>query len=179
MALWFMDSEKKFQQEYWSNRYVIEAASLATAVAFADAIRSIEHACTHTFVTLTKYRVSSDNVGDDVYQITNDNVAGALTYSGSVLPLFNRVRCDFNTVGGGRPSRKYWCPALTENDVNGMVLEASFIEFMEDNYVAPLLSITGYVDVDGQAFSSGSVFPDVAMRQLRRGSKRKLLPIIP
>lgn len=179
MALWFMDAEKKWQQEYWSNRYVIEAASLPAALTFAAAIRSIEHTCTANIATLTKYRVSSDNVGDDVYQIINDNEAGARAVDSFPLALFNRARIDFNTVGGGRPSRKYWCGPLVENDVQGGVLEASYRNFIDTNYASALLSITGFVDVDGQAFSSASVFPDVAMRQLRRGSKRKLAPIIP
>jgi hypothetical protein len=179
MPFWFMDAEKLYQNEYWSNRYVIEADNLDDASVTAAAIRLVEVNCTHSFATLTKYRVSSDNPFDDVYQIINDNRPGTWAWEGAVLPLFNRVRIDFNTVGGGRPSRKYWAPPLTESDVNGNQLEAATISHFNTAYVAALLAIEHFVDVDGQQFSSGSVFPSVAMRQLRRGSKRKQTPVIP
>jgi hypothetical protein len=179
MPRWSMDSEKMIDNEYWSNRYIIEAATMADALVNAAAIRLVERECTITYVTLTKYRVSTTAVGDDVYQIINDNTPGLKVSETQTLPLFARVRCDFNTIGGGRPSRKYWCPPLTESEQSAGVLTAAAILFFQENYVDALLALDAFVDVDGQAFGSGSVLPKVAMRQLRRGSKRKKLPIIP
>lgn len=179
MGRWSVDSEKMYNNEYWSNRYIVEAATLSEALDIARQIRFIEKNCTNQAATLTKFRVSTTAVGDDVYQIENDNVAGSLVAGSDLMPLFNRVRIDFNTNGGGRPSRKYWCGPMSEADqVNGFLVSA-MITFYNTNFVNPLLAVDGFVDVDGQTFSSGSVMPKVAMRQLRRGSKRKALPIIP
>jgi len=179
MGLYFMDSEKSYQNEYWSNRYVISAATLAEAVAVAADIRAIERASTYNVALLTKYRVSTSAAHDDVYQIVNDNVAGSKIAGSATLPLFCRIRFDFNAFGGGRPSRKYWCPPLTEDEVADGVLNSTALAAYNTSYLQPLVALGEFVDVDAQAFTSGSIFPKVAMRQLRRGSKRKLLPIIP
>lgn len=179
MGRYSMDSEKLLNNEYWSNRYIVEADNLTEALAIAAIIRSIEQDCTCTTVTLTKYRVSTTAVGDDTYQIVSDNLSGLKGISSGFLPMFCRVRIDFNTVGGGRPSRKYWLPPLQEDElVNGM-LETAARTFYNNNFLDPLLAVDGFVDVDGQLFNGGSVIPKVAMRQMRRGSKRKALPIIP
>lgn len=179
MGRYSVDSEKLLNNEYWSNRYIVEADNLTEAITIASVIRAIEQDCCTTEVTLTKYRVSTTAVGDDTYQIMSDNITGTKSIDSGRLPLFCRVRIDFNTVGGGRPSRKYWLPPLQESEVVNEMLETAARTFYNDNYLQPMLAVDGFVDVDGQLFNGGSVIPKVAMRQLRRGSKRKVLPIIP
>jgi hypothetical protein len=179
MPLFQMDSQKVFQNEYWTNRYILNATDLATAVTAAAFIRAAEKAVHYDIVTLDKYRVSDMLPGTDVYQVISDNVAGSRsTGGGDYLPLFNVVRCDFNTVGGGRPSRKYLRIPLGEGEQTAGVLAPAVITFFMTNFVTPLVSLGNFVDVDGQAFTTGSVHRLVGMRQLRRGSKRKQQPII-
>lgn len=179
MGRWSMDSEKMHNNEYWSNRYIIESETLAGALAVANDIRQIEINCSNALVNFTKYRVSTTAVGDDIYQIISDNTVGARGATNVVLPLFCRVRVDFSTFGGGRPSRKYFQPLLSEAEQTDGVLDAGAVTFYNANYAQPLVAIGEFVDVDGQAFTSASVMPKVAMRQLRRGSKKKKTPIIP
>jgi hypothetical protein len=179
MPLFQMDSQKVYQNEYWTNRYILSATDLSTAVTAAGFIRAAERACHYDIVTLDKYRVSDMVQGTDVYQVISDNVAGTRASSGGqFLPLFNVIRVDFNTVGGGRPSRKYLRAPIGEGEQNGGVLDPAVITFYMNNFVTPLVALGNFVDVDGQAFSTGSVFRLVGMRQLRRGSKRKATPVI-
>lgn len=179
MGIYSMDSEKRLGGEYWSNRFIINAPTLTNALEVANDIRQIERTVTYASVLFTKYRVSTTTPHDDVYQIVNDNAPGLRAVTGSVLPLFNRVRVDFTVLGGGRPSRKYLLPPIGEAEQTDGTLDAAAVAYYNANYAQPLLAIGEYVDVDGQAFTSASVFPIVAMRQLRRGSKRRSTPIIP
>lgn len=179
MPLWKLDIEKLLQGEYWSNRYIIEEASLATALLAAEPIVDAERSIHQTVVNFTKYRVSDMVLGTDIYQTVTINLPGLSTQSDQWLPLFNVVRVDFNTVGGGRPSRKYLRLPISEVWTQNGNLVNTFVSEIQINYADALIDLPQYVDVDGQAFSNASVSPYVGMRQLRRGSKRKLAPIIP
>jgi hypothetical protein len=69
---------------------------------------------------------------------------------------------------------------LSEQDqTNYGELEASAQTFFSTNYGQPVAAVPEYVDVDGQPILTSSVFKSVGMRQLRRGTKRRLQPIIP
>jgi len=180
MALYTMVSEKLYLGSYYSNRYIIQADTLLAAIDIASDIRTIEREVHYDTVQFTKYRVSDQVEGTDVYQIISDNVNGVLVQGGSeALPKFCRIRVDFNTDGGGRPSRKYLLTPLLEPDTANGMLTSGKRSYVQANYVVPLVALTGFVDVDGQAFGSGSVMAEVGMHQMRRGSKRKALPIIP
>lgn len=174
MTLFNMDSEKMYLGEYWTNRYTIQASNLDAAVTVAAAIREVEKAASLSVVSLTRYRVSDRTPMTDVYQIVEDNQAGARSPTSDPLPLFCRVRCQFNTAGGGRPSRKYWLPPVQEDETASTDLISAAVSFYMSTYVNPLIAIAGFVDTDGQVFTSGSVTKRVGMRQLRRASKRRL-----
>lgn len=180
MALYAMDSEKLFQGEYWTNRYIITAASLDTAVAEASQIQAAERAVHSSLISFTKYRVSDRVAGTDVYQVIQTDVQGNRPAgTAEFLPMFVCVRCDFNTVGGGRPSRKYLhCMIFEEDNVNGFLTTARR-DAVKAQYVDVLVGLAGYVDVDGQDFSGGSVALKLTQHQFRRGTKRRLQPIIP
>jgi len=173
-GLWVLDSEKLYQGEYWTNRYIIAAADMAAATSIAIGLTNIERSISFAPILHTKVRVSDGQPGTDVYQITNINLFGLLAMStNTFLPLFNVVRVDFNTAGGGRPSRKYLRGCLGENNVTFNSIDAAHITTINTNYTQPLIDLVGFVDVDGQEIVSGGCHPFVAMRQLRRGSKRK------
>ncbi len=171
---WMVDVEKLLQGEYWTNRYIVEAANLAAATAIGSSIAAIERAILYSPVLQTKFRVSDGLNNTDVYQIFNLNLLGLNAINtNTLLPLFNVLRVDFNTAGGGRPSRKYLRGCLAENVINFNTIDTPFLDFITANYVAPMIDLVGFVDIDGQQITSGSPYPFVAMRQLRRGSKRK------
>lgn len=172
-GLWVVDSEKVYQGEYWTNRYIVQAPDLAAAHAIAMGIVATERSAHQVQVLFTKVRTSDGQPNTDVYQVTNINEFGQRAATGDLLPLFNVVRVDFNVSGGGRPSRKYLRGILTESDISFNTIITGTVTSLETLYATPLAALTGFVDVDGQEIVSGQVYPNVAMRQLRRGSKRK------
>ncbi len=176
-----MVSEKLCRGKYWTNRYLIQAAELSDAVTIGGQIRAIERNTSYDFVALTKYRVSDMAEDTDVYSTITDNLVGARTTpsGGDDLPLFCRVRMDFNVAGGGRPSRKYFCPPILEGETTAEQLTAAALSFYLSTYIVPLITLGSLVDPDNQAWVNGSVAKDIGMRQLRRGSKRRALPVLP
>lgn len=103
---------------------------------------------------------------------------GAIGSTTVALPLFNVVRVDFRT-SSGRPSRKYLRILLVPADVAGSGgILPSTVGYVTTDYSEPMALDTRFVDVDGEAFTGFTTYNMIAMRQLRRGSKRRLQPII-
>jgi hypothetical protein len=178
VALFSLDIEKMFGDEYWTNRYMINAANLAGAAAVAPSIVTIERNVHHFGVLFTRWRVSDTDPATDQYSIGQVNAQGVVAASGEYLPLFNVCRVDFST-GEGRPSRKFLRLPVVEADQAGGAFNSTFLAFMVANYANPMLAIANYHDVDDQPFVSATVHPSVQMRQLRRGSRRRLQPVLP
>lgn len=180
MPLYTVDVQKVQGTEYWTNRYVISSATLGAAAIDAEPIIAAEQAI-HTWnVRLDRYRVRPLAAGGDNYIIVPLGADG--TYNGgalaSQLQLFNVVRADF-AVAEGRPSRKYYRVGLTESMVAGPTLEETYRALVDAALETMRLDMGGaFVDVDGQAINGATVFPATGMRQLRRGSRRRLTPII-
>jgi hypothetical protein len=180
MPRYNVDIEKMLEGEYWTNRYVVQNADLAAAVVSANMIYEYERAIHTNIVLFTKYRASDQVPGTDVYQVVTLNTMGLATLTTDYWPLFNVVRCDFNPEGGGRPSRKYLRLPIAEGNITTKgQLSTAWRDALKTAYVDPLVAMVAFVDVDDQALTSGSVYPFVSMRQLRRGSKRKLNPVLP
>jgi hypothetical protein len=178
MARWQVDIEKELFGEYWTNRYIVEGATMGAADLIGADITAIERTIHGSEITFTKRRTSDGVPGTDTYMVVPLNVNGTRTNAtGEALPLFNVFRVDFQATAG-RPSRKYIRGPVFEGDQAGGDLLAGTMTFINTNYAAPLAALTGYVDVDGQELLSGAVQRKVGMRQLRRGSKRRLLPIL-
>jgi hypothetical protein len=183
MPLFTVDVEKLLQQEYWTNVYHVEAPSLDAAVAAGEDLTLMERSFTSNIVQFTRTRVRTATKGDDVYQTITINEAGQLdTGPSQWLPLFNRIRADF-TVVGSRPSRKFYAtPLMEEWQVNGIVDAAvrNDIQLKLNARITALSQAgTPWVDVDGQPISNATVLAAVAMRQLRRGSRKRKQPVIP
>jgi hypothetical protein len=174
-----LDIQKSWGGEYWTNRYILDVVDIPSGVTVADSIVGWEKDITLNIIEFVSYRLSDMIPGTDSYLVVPLTGFGERSVASQGLPLFNVLRVDFG-VGLGRPSRKYLRGVLVESDQSalGQLETASITEFAAA-YVAPLVAITQYVDVDGQPIISGAVHPKVGMRQLRRGSKRKLEPVIP
>lgn len=174
---WQVDIEKLFNNEYWTNRYIISTTDLATSVTVGQQIADIERAVLYTTMMQTKFRVSDGVKNTDVYQVVPLNRAGTYAMAGSLLPLFCVARVDFATAGGGRPSRKYIRGFLGEGNTADGTIESPGITTL-NTYGTNLRAIPEFVDVDGQVFISHAVWPMIAMRQLRRGSRRRTEPVL-
>lgn len=182
MPLFQVDIEKSIvrnqaQTIYWTNVYHVDAVDMAAAVANGAIIANWERAITYASVAFTKMRTRlAGSTGEGTLTTLTGN--GSRSASGvTLLPLFDVVRVDF-TVGLGRPSRKYLRGCLAEVDIDGDVLTSTMLTLVSNSYATPLTDSTWYVDVDGQAITGFAVLTPVAMRQLRRGSKRKVAPVL-
>lgn len=177
--LWKVDIEKKYQTEYWTNVYYVFADDLAAAHLVAFEIKEIERAILLPGIITTKYRTSDVIPGTDIYVSTSPNEAGLRADpGGGLLPLFNVVRFDLSAEAG-RPSRKYMRGVLTENDIVFNDINNATLAEMDANYSDPLEAVAELRDVDSQAIVDVQAYPFVGMRQLRRGSKRRAVPVLP
>lgn len=178
MPLFNLQIEKELGGEFWVNRYIVQLDDLTQAVFIGNTITGYELAIHMDVVNFTKYRVSDIDPTSDVFVIVPIGQTGQRTTIGPYLPLFNVVRVDF-PAGTGRPSRKYLRLPVLESDQTNGALETSLISLVNTEYGTPLGDLPEFVDVDGTGLGTGITQPRVAMRQLRRGSKRRTTPIIP
>lgn len=169
-----IDIQKVLGNEYWTNRYLTDlAVGSQEAEDLALGLANAEKPLYFSDIRIDKIRIATITAGDNVYQAWNPNIVGSRTGTATDrLPLFNVVRVDFG-AGLGRPSRKYLRGILTEIDVNGSTIVSSIVSGMLTTYAAAVFGAAGVVDPQGSDLDGASVFATVAMRQLRRGSRRR------
>lgn len=173
MPLMEITIEKSMGNEFWTNVYHIEASDLADAQTFANQIVAAERAIHLSFVTFTAVRVSDATPGGTAFQTTPINLPGLIGGAGETLPLFNTIRVDF-AVNGRRPGRKFLRLPIQEAQQQAGVNNQTIMDNVTNLYINPLIAMARLVNPFGQAMHAGSVHPRVAMRQLKRGSKRKI-----
>lgn len=181
MALFQVDIEKRMflnnNDYYWTNVYYVDAADQATAMSYGAAIANIERTVHAANVSYTKLRARPMPHGSGEGSVQTLSVDGTRATPSDWLPMYNTVRVDF-FVPIGRPSRKYLRVVLGEADQTTGNLTSAFMSTVGTGYSGPMAGLSYLRDVDGQAFSGVAVVEAVQMRQLRRGSKRKLGPVI-
>ncbi len=168
--------EKRLGAESWVNVYHLAPAIGSAASAAAD-ILAAERAVTCSNVLFTKMSLRTVVEDDEVYTTSPINLFG-LYGGGTNIPLFNVVRVDFQ-ASTGRPSRKYLRGLLNRDDLGITALNGDTVTRVQTNYAAVVAAIADFVDVDGDDILAGAVWPDVGIRQLRRGSKKKPTPSSP
>jgi hypothetical protein len=161
--------------EYWVNRYHHGGSSMADAVTAGNALVAAELMVHHSSVLFTKFRVDDAVPNTDVFQTVPLNLNGNSGNTGDIMPLFVCARVDIEVAGGGRPSRKFFRGALTEQMVTGMKVEQLFVDQFKTRLNTAFTTL-GLVDVDGQLWTSVAPSPIVGEHQLRRGSKKKVTP---
>lgn len=178
MPIYQIDTQKQLGTEYWTNVWHVLAEGVAGARISAEVIMDAELANSHADVKGVSYRVALYPLaGGQGTIVPFTQVGGQVAYD--YLPLFNVVRIDWST-GEGRPSRKYMkFPTGTSWVTNGN-LDASMVLAFQNNIANYLLAeVPELCNIHGENLTIAQVFTPVAMRQLRRGSKRKLGPVIP
>lgn len=183
MPVFQVDTEKAIGGRPWTNRYLLVAETMLAAQVAGEAIVDIELSVHATAVQFTKWRVSAFGANSPEFVVVPMNATGQRTVADR-LPLFNVVRVDL--YGGFYdPGRKYLHGCLGEGDQTDGMLTSGARTFFQTQYADPIAQIPGLIigsglPPDGQREVTGAtVFAEVAMRQLRRGSKRKTTPIIP
>lgn len=167
--------EKEYQGEFWTNVYWLNVANPPAGNAAAEAVVNAERSTLDNRCIITRYRIDDAVPLTDNYHTVVLNVTGASANATiELMPLFSVVRVDL-TVAGSRPSRKYFRGYLLESIVEGPFnISASAITSFQTNLADALAAIPELCDVDGQDVVGAKVWPKVAMRQLRRGSKKKV-----
>lgn len=161
--------------EYWVNVYLVNAASMADASTIAGQIALIERPLYTSATTITKAKTNDFSPSTDAFITTIVNLAGTRATTGEPVPLFCTSRVDFGVAGGGRPSRKYLRETIGENEMVSMNLTTALIARLQ-TYADAIVATSSVADPDNQAFLNGAPWPQVAMRQLRRGSKKGATP---
>lgn len=176
MTMFKVDIEKVLGGEYWTNRYLVNAASLEDAAVTAAGLVDAERPLHLPSVLFTKRRVSDMAPDTSEFIVTPLNLNGTRTgTSGEVLALFNTLRVDF-PAGFGRPSRKYFRGCLTEADINGANIAGSSLSYMQGK--VNLFAVLPLVDPQGALLGLGVAKSALQMRQIRRGTRRRAQPII-
>lgn len=176
MPLFKLDIQKSYANETWTNRYLLNYGTLEAANTAAPQVLAAEQLFHPSFVLFTSYRVSDIVPNTDQFITTVVNQPGEVVEGSSVLPLFNTVRVDLS-VGAGRPSRKYYRGILTEANTENGALSAALITLVSNAWF-DIISGVDVVDPQLTPIVQGIVFPNIQMRQLRRGSRRRTEPII-
>ncbi len=169
-----LEIEKYYQGEYWVNRYFLDSSDMAGALVAAESIYLIERAIHRTSITFTKYSVRTTVPKDYVYETVVLNTTGNSAVGSQLAPLFVVLRVDLG-VSGSRPSRKYYRGVLTEDDIQTFTIIPASVTFYNTT-IAPLADVAGLCDPQGQSINNAKANPNVGMRQLRRGSKKKPTP---
>lgn len=168
--------EKSLYGEFWVNRYYLDAPDLASASALAEQIYDAERTIHRAMVVFTKLSVRSTVLNDFVYQSIPLNQPGLnANPTGNMMPLFAVARVDLS-VAASKPSRKYLRGVLSEDDVNAMDVSSTMVTFINTNYVNVIAGIAGLCDPQKADIYGGACSPKTGIRQLRRGSKKKLIP---
>lgn len=173
-TIWKIDIEKNMAGEYWTNVYHALVTDTSAAQSVANAIVAVERACHGTQVNFDKYRVQNTNPLGQQGTITNINLQGLVTKTGP-LPLFCVARVDIS-VAVGRPSRKYLRLPIVPSEISSGVFTSAFLTSLGTQYLTPIVGVANICDESGQSFLNAVCAAALGMRQLRRGSKRRVLP---
>jgi hypothetical protein len=161
--------------EYWTNRYFTSDAWTAAGTTM-DALVAAHRPVLFDTAFITKIRVDDGVEDTDNFDTVSVNLAGTYAIAGlNPLPFWNVARVDFDVAGGGRPSRKYLRGILTEQNCNFTALESGLTTLL-NTYADAVVATGAIIDPQGNDFVDGVVWPMPAMRQLRRGSKKKVIP---
>lgn len=182
MATYKLDIEKFYQGEYWTNVYYLgpDLTTLTDAANMAEIVVDTERTIHKTVVNFTRFRVSTITPGDFQYRTVVLNQSGLANVSQDIMPLWDVARVDLTDEGFKRPERKYYRLPLQEGEQSNTDLNPTLIGIINSAWSSalgdPNLTLVG---PNGEAITAASTHPRVAMRQLRRGSKRKQEPVIP
>lgn len=175
MTLWKCRLHKSIGEEEWSNVYTVNAASVAAATAVGQNIATMEKAVHCRNVNFGLMEVEPAILGAGGGTVVTIGGVGSLAFDADAALLFVTVRCTFRP-SSGKPSMKYIRGALNNVQYSAAtgILLGSLVTIFQNNYVAPLVALAAFVDVDGQAFTGGAVIPHIQERQLKR--KRRSRP---
>lgn len=174
-----VDIQKVRSAMYWTNRYLLDVddpgdVSLAMVTEIAEREQNF-HAST---VTIISARVSDMVEGTDNFYIYPLNLVGSQSDGGEPVAGFITLRVDFG-VGPGRPCRKYYRTYVGEDKTTGGSWAATHVAAVQTVMTNMIALIPTLCDPQGNHWVNAAVKSNLQMRQLRRGTRKKLEPVIP
>lgn len=160
--------------KYWTNVYHTTAGDFAAATAVGTAIANAELPLYVSGIVISKFRIDDMTPNTDNFITKPVNLPGTRAAKAAgveLLPFFVVARVDFGPSGFGRPSRKYLRGVLWEDDGNLTSITAAMNTILQ-NYGAAIVN-AGVTDESGNDLQTSAVWQAFAMRQERRGSKKK------
>jgi len=158
----------------WVNRYHVSAADEDDAITIMQDVVAMEKAIHWSDVFFTRLAVRQDTA------LAGSGRQVALTGTGdrdasgeNFLPSFNTVRIAF-VDGVNRPDQKYFRLRINENENESGLLSSTLITFLEINFIATYVALSGVVSSSHVPLTGGSVVPQVQNRQ--RGWHRRTRP---
>lgn len=174
-----VDVQKSRGGVFWTNRYLLDLASPAdVSYEMAGAIAGHESQFHATTVNFISTRVSDMVPDTDNFYIYPWDFTGALSDGGSPMPGFITMRTDMG-VGPGRPLRKYYRTYVGEDRVAGPVWEGAYVTLVKTTLEDLLVEVPTICDPQGNQATYVVAKPPLQMRQLRRGTRKPLTPVIP
>lgn len=177
MPVFKVDVQVDLGDQFITNVYHVLADSLSTAGGQGLKILDYQKTILPAGFAFNAVRISTPAEGDNSFYTIPVAVQGTRVASSDPMPMFCRFRVDFQ-IGFRRPLRKFLLVPL-EGDQNSGQFSQAARDYVTNNYIVPILAdpIIQLVAADGSPVISAAVNPAVGMRQLRRGSKRKI-PVI-
>jgi hypothetical protein len=177
MPIFQVDVEKQQGSEYWTNVYHVVAVDIGDATSQAGFIVLHEREIHSDNVGFVKYRVGTYPISDGDFSLVPLSGTGSRTHSGDQLALFNVARVDLR-LPLGRPCRKYYRAPIYEGDQADGALTIAFRGIVDTAVEAMIADGVNLCDPDGNLVTDAVTAVPVGMRQLRRGSRRRVTPVI-
>ena len=179
MSLYQLDIQKAVQGTYWTNKYTVEANGWADAISHGMEVVAIERSFHLTYVEFISFRVSVPGPEKpSEFMTTVIAGTGQRAFAG-ILPLTVALRVEL-FKGPRRPDLKYYRGCANSGDLaNVREWTPAFISSILDGPCTALANVDGLVSSQGLDYLSVQPNVKVAQHQLRRGSRKKVTPIIP
>jgi hypothetical protein len=175
LSIYQVDIQKNLGTEYWTNVWHIDVADAAAAMAAALLLENAELGIHYSNVNFNKMLIRPYPV------VAGDFVEVPLSIFGlragvADLALFNVARVVY-IAASGKPGIKMFRGCLNEGDQEGVgeITDATRIYY---ETWADLVhgDVPEMCKANGVLLGAGRINLNVGMRQLRRGSKRPILP---
>lgn len=171
-----LEIRQKFSNWRWSNDYLLYVADFAEGEAVANALVEFHRRMSFTLTTFEFYVLSTYAKDGRVFRHKAVNATGyASLGTAQLLPLFNTVRVDLNTLDGD-PARKYLRAIATEGDQDTGVWVAASVSSWQsviNTYLVNSVALDNIVTPKGRVVTGATVHNVVQERQLRRRRKKK------
>lgn len=172
-----IDLQFKLGTEYWTNVFYTNASSVATAKVWVDDLVDAIQGAVQNSVTIDKARITPSPYIANTYTDYPIGVAGT-GGSTSPAPLFNVVRWKFGKAVG-RAVNHYFRGGVTPSNIGADGNFTSAAQTFNTSIADAVGALSpAPCDRNGNAYTTFSAAPAVGMRQLRRGSKRRITPVI-